>query len=871
MPIELDNLVQDAGGRTPEDFPRSATQPSLGSGPAGGRTILGLPGRFLLRLINVLPDRCPPEERTKFYLMALTVLLNAAVAGYTVPTGLSVAYPALHGPARAGLALVGAGVVGVMDALIVGYWVSAAAYRLNPPDRPPPLPGPLKRFSVFIPRLAFTGIIVFGLGLLLTLSANKGVIAKQLAINSIKDRNAAIAAAQTLDDKTISADTVKLGAAQLELNAAQLQQTADENRASCELYGRPPVPGCSGNAGYGPVYRHFEKVANGSDQVAVTSLQNEVNSLQQEISTARADRLREESNKDVFRAAAEPAGLSGVRAAWDEYADSHGFDWVDRYLMDLLILGVDIVPLGMKLFSGVSSYEAIAWEREWDDAVATKNRRQAEHKRLSVYAEFYNGAADIWRETRLRKVQAWLEADADDPGEIPRPPVIVASPQPDMAPAGHRPFEPPPVHRIPSSRRHDDDANPIREHRDAQVGDVVQLALGRYKLLAQITTRESYNCDAFIAALIRSPGQVAVVGRDVPLRAVKFSRQGAGPSPAELDFVNRFPAPGETLLRTLPKLTAHNRRIVYESPYFPRSDVQRYFYGDPRSHYPRLTVGQVIKIMRSVNDAHRRIWEEDFLHNDTRLRNLIMSGPLEDGRENPVMLSPRGFRDDQVMLCDWGSMSYVGEPFDTFASVVASVLESDPAVLRVLLGFDDPLGANQSPLSFASDQYGTFACAYQLLTGCISPTEGQLIYRYENDRYDVAYLETVTYAELVKSQLNGWPDALVNDPLPVHELNPNVPLSLARLVDAGLRANPLEREPRILGINPPPRPRDVANQLEEAIDHVAAGLTKAELDQVLPARHEKYLWQLEEPVGWPADVLDYVEQHWPEYGDGDEA
>jgi hypothetical protein len=96
------------------------------------------------------------------YLMSATALINASVAAYTVPTGRSVAYPGLHGMARAGLTLLGAGIVGVMDALIVGYWVSAAKYRLDPPPQPPPLPGPLKRFAVFILRLAFTGLIVTG-------------------------------------------------------------------------------------------------------------------------------------------------------------------------------------------------------------------------------------------------------------------------------------------------------------------------------------------------------------------------------------------------------------------------------------------------------------------------------------------------------------------------------------------------------------------------------------------------------------------------------------------------------------------------------------------------------------------------------------
>jgi hypothetical protein len=864
--IKLGQLVEASGAPAPENFPQATYEWDPRNLPGGGRAILGLPGRFLLRLINVLPEQCPPEERTKFYLLAATVLLNAFVAAFTVPVGMSVAYPGLHGIILAGLALLGAGIVGVMDALIVGHWLSAAKYRLNPPEDPPPLPGPLRRFGIFIPRLAFTGIIVFSLGLLLTLSANTGVIAKQAQLDAIKDRNTAIATAQALDDQTIATDQTELMTAQVQLRRAQNRQAADSNRASCEAYGRPRVPKCSLHPGMGKIYHSFLNKANGSDQAAVRSAQTQVHSVSVELDSARTHKRHQLTGKNITVAAHVATGLSAVRAEWNEYANSHGFDWLDRHMMELLVLGVDVVPLGMKLFGGVSSFEVIAWEHEWDGAVATRRRRRAEHKRLAVDEELYSGAADMWRDTRLRKIAAWLDADADDPGEIPQ--MQTAGSQPGRVPEDPaRPDSAWPPTVSPGTWRPEEGADPVRERRDAVVGDVVRLASGQYKLLSEITTRESNNGDVFIAALIKYTDQVSAIRREnPPVRALKFTRTDDQPLPAEFDFINRFPAPGETLLRSQPLATANYGRLIYESQYFPRSDVMRYLYGEPRERYPSVSVGQVIEIMLSVNDAHGRIWEEGFLHNDTRLRNLIMSGPLEDGRYNADALTPRVRVAGQVMLCDWGSLSYVGQPIDDEVGVTASILEGDPAVMRELLGIEGQTDPGQSPLSFASDAYGTFACAYQLLTGGIAPTVGQLVYHYDNDPYEVARLENATLDELTRETLNGWPDALGEDPMPVRSLNPDLPSSLADLIDSGLRARPGERLPAAIGARPALRARDVAGAIREAIEQMAADLTKAELEQPLPGRHGDYLWQLDAPIGWPPEVLQYVAQHWPEYG-----
>ena len=921
-PVELDSYVDAVGGHPPERFPHAAYR-KASSSSSGGEPVPSRPGRFLLRLISVQPDRCPPKERVKFYLMAATILLNAAVAAYTVPTGLSVAFPGLHGIVRIGLGLLGAGVVGVMDALIVGHWASAARYRVNPPDEPPDLPNWWRRLGVFIPRLGFTFIIVFGLGLMLTLSANKGVIAKQAALDAISDRNAAINTAQALDDQTIKQDTAKLTVAENQRKAAENQETADQDRASCELYGTPRVPGCSPHPGNGPDYQHFEQVANGPDKTAVTNAQNEVSSVESELNQARANKAQQVGNSGVKVAAAIPTGLSAVNAEWNRYADSHHLNWADRYLMDLIVLGVDLVPIGMKLFGGITSYEAIAWENEWDEAVVERRRRRSEHRRLATFESLYAGAADTWLKTRLRKLEGWLEADADNPGEpsvplhataeLPPTKSFPVPDSPDLTPTvRYRPvspdltlaFQPAPVAPDPtptapypppttdsrppmapypppttpsepsvqparpsrSSRRPGDRPDPLREGRDAVVGDTVQLAVGQYELLTQITDHTSYNGDVFIAGLVRHPGQAAAVGRDIPVRAVKFTRTIDRPRPAEFEFVNRFPAPGETLLRTLPRPTAGNLRLIYESQYFPRSDVMRYLYGSREGSYPGITVGQVIEIMRCVSDAQCRIWEEGFLHNDTRLRNLIMTGPLEDGRYNPDQLTPADLRPGAVMLCDWGSMSFIDESFDPGRGITASLLEGDPAIFRALLGRRGPSDPGTSPLSIASDQYGVFSCAYQLLTGGISPMAGLLVYFYGNEPHAVAHLEAATYTELLGTQLAGWPDALVTDPLPVQAFNPAIPAPLAQLIDAGVRANPLERKPALVSQSGILRPRDAASATKEALDQVAGVLSPAELEQQLSGRNDGFLWSLDAPVGWPDEVLTYVAENWPEYG-----
>jgi Domain of unknown function (DUF4407) len=857
-------------------------------------------------------------------------MLNAAVAAYTVPTGLAVAFPGLHGIAGLGLGLVGAGVVGVLDALIVGHWVSAARYRVNPPEQPPPLPAWWRRLGVFIPRLGFTLIIVFGLGLMLTLSANKGVIAKQASIDAINDRNNAIKAAQALDDQIIQQDTVKLVSAESDLTKAQKQETADQDRASCELYGQPRVPGCSPHPGPGFDYQHFKQVANGPDKTAVAAAQGEVTSVDAELTQARKNKAAQAHIGGVKIAAVVATGLSAVSAEWNQYASSHHLSWMDRYLMDLLVLGVDLVPIGMKLFGGMSGYEALGWEYEWNEAITERRRRTAEHKRLTTLENLYVGAADTWLETRLSKLKAWLEADAANPGEPPLVPprapaqmpptkrykdwkspdqilTLLSPPQPvpsDPAvtprdeeepvslalrhlsapvivddvphPAADIPptvsYPPPtprdaPAPRPGRSSRPGDRPDPVRDGRDAVVGDVVQLAAGQYKLLAQITDHASYNGDVFIAGLVPYRGQTTTVGRDIPVRAVKFTRTDDRPRPAEFDFVNRFPAPGETLLRTLPRPTAGNLRLIYESQYFPRSDVMRYLYGSREDGaYPQITTGQVIEIMSCVSDAQRRIWEEGFLHNDTRLRNLIMTGPLEDGRYNPDHLTPAELRPGAVMLCDWGSMSFIGEPFDQGTDITASLLEGDPAIFRALLGLRGPDDQGLPPLSIISDQYGLFSCAYQLLTGGISPTAGLLVYRYGNDPYAVAHLEAATDSELRALQLPGWPDALVTDPFPVQAFNPDIPDPLAELIDAGLRAYPSQREPALAGPDGILRARDAASVTEEALDRAIRAMTDADLRRPVPGRHPAFLWSLEAPVGWPDEVLSYVAENWPDYG-----
>jgi hypothetical protein len=932
-PVELDSYVMAAGGRQPEDFP-SAVYPKADDTSAGGERLPAIPGRFLLRLISVQPNRCRPRERAKFYLMAVTVVLNAAVAAYTVPTGLAVAFPGLRGIAGLGLGLLGAGVVGVMDALIVGHWVSAARYRVNPPERPPALPTWWRRLGVFIPRLGFTLIIVFGLGLMLTLSANKGVIAKQASVDAISDRNNAIKAAQALDDQIIQQDTIKLASAERDLTKAQNQETADQNRASCELYGRPRVPGCSPHAGPGFDYRHFKQVANGPDQKAVAAAQGEVNSVQAELTKARKDKAAQGRIGAVKTAAVTATGLSAVSAEWDEYASSHHLSWMDRYLMDLLVLGVDLVPIGMKLFGGMSSYEALGWEYEWNEAVTERRRRMAEHRRLATFQQFYDEAAGMWLRTRLSKLEAWLEADAANPGEPPlvAPPALVpllptkrfpeeqspdrarissALPQPappspatasqdEEAPdslarrhisaltvadvnrlyprtpaaMAHYPAPTPadvtalrPTRSARPGGRNGDRSDPVRDGRDAVVGDIVQLAAGPYRLLAQITDHASYNGDVFIAGLVPYRGQTMTPGHEIPVRAVKFTRTDDRPRPAEFEFVNRFPAPGETLLRTLPRSTAGNLRLIYESQYFPRSDVMRYLYGSREAGTsPRITTGQVLEIMSCVSDAQRRIWEENFLHNDTRLRNLIMTGPLEDGRYNPDQLTPAELRPGAVMLCDWGSMSYLGEPFGQGADITASLLEGDPAIFRALLGMRQPADQALPPLSILSDQYGLFSCAYQLLTGGISPTAGLLVYRFGNEPYNVARLEAATDSELRGLQLPGWPDVLVTDPLPVQVFNPDIPDPLAALIDAGVRTYPAQREPALAGPDGILRARDAASVTEEAIDRVSRALTGAQRSQPLPGRHPAFLWSLDAPVGWPDEVLRYVAENWPDYG-----
>jgi hypothetical protein len=347
------------------------------------------PLSILLWLVSVQPDRCPPAERVKYYLLATCVLLDALMAAFAVPAGMSVVYPGMHVTAKVGLALLSFSIVGVISSIVVGSWVSGARYRINPPDDPPPFPGSLRRFGALIPGLVTCSIMSFGIGFLLTLSFNSDIIGKQAALDTLKNRDAAVTAV-TFYDRAVRTDIRDLRAAVVQLVAAQELQTVDANRASCELIGKPRVPGCSLQSGAGPSYRHFKDAVNGPDQKAVNSAQASVSNLETRLENVIVEKARSEH---LIVATGIPTGLSAVEAEWNQCADIYHLSWLDRHLIELMVLSITLAPLGMKLFGGTTMYETDSWLQEWSEAVREKNRRRAEQRRAELEALFPFGSS----------------------------------------------------------------------------------------------------------------------------------------------------------------------------------------------------------------------------------------------------------------------------------------------------------------------------------------------------------------------------------------------------------------------------------------------------------------------------------------------
>jgi hypothetical protein len=370
------------------------------------------------------PTRCPYRDRTKFYLMALLVLLNAGVAAIAVPTGFATAYRHLSIFAEIWLGVLGAGIIGAIDALVVGTWVTLIKERLYPTDEPPKFPGPGRRIGLFSLRILLTAALALVLGQLLTLSVNSSIVGKQLASTAVSDRDTVIATATSADRKILSTDRPKLTAAQLQLQADMSLQASDVARAQCELYGKPLVPNCTGIAGAGPLYTAFSTKAKTTDQTAINTDQDNITHLQAAIDAASNDVtslasanatngkarpiLTQQNLANIAAAGKLPQGLSAARGAFNAYAKAHHWSFLDRNFMSILVLGVDIVPVGWKLIAGTSLYEAELWMADYEDALWRRRRRQAQMKVVDYQAQLVETVAEQWAATRSEQAREFL-------------------------------------------------------------------------------------------------------------------------------------------------------------------------------------------------------------------------------------------------------------------------------------------------------------------------------------------------------------------------------------------------------------------------------------------------------------------------------
>jgi hypothetical protein len=416
----------------------------------------------------------------------------------------------------------------------------------------------------------------------------------------------------------------------------------------------------------------------------------------------------------------------------------------------------------------------------------------------------------------------------------------------------------PQLPRMPLRPRRQD---PFEMRRNSRVGDVVHLPDGDFVLLTRLTREDSCPADVFIGVEVPKPGQARPNARNRnPVRAVKLTKldetgRVIPMSDAEVALFDNFPVDSSLLE---PRSLTENRdgRIAYTMDYHPRNDLERYVYADGPDR-PRLTSSQAVEVGLTLVRGLQKLWDMGLIHNDARLRNILFTGPLVDG-DRLSMLVPG--QNDRAVLTDYNFIGRVGGTYHDPPGLVVNALEGDPALVRWMLAHCDDDGL-PSPLGLASDCYAPFAVVYALLSGGLSPTAALLL----DHGWNREALQQFDSPDSVQT----WRD-LLGDPPGLLQENPpslldfGVPRPLALAVDAGVRADPILRQPRIAGAGDI-SPAAACGYVEDELSHARDASSHRWLRQPIPKIHDAHPWRgfIEPPVGFPTEVIEYLSAQWP--------
>jgi hypothetical protein len=138
--------------------------------------------------------------------------------------------------------------------------------------------------------------------------------------------------------------------------------------------------------------------------------------------------------------------------------------------------------------------------------------------------------------------------------------------------------------------------------------------------------------------------------------------------------------------------------------YLPCGDLERYVYGKGRPR-PPLTHAHAIEAGLTLIRGLRQLWDLGLSHNDTRLRNILVAGPLRGEGDPLAQLAPG--RAGQVMLTDYNFVGYLNELYQDPPGLVVNPLDGDPQTVRWMLE-DEDHNAKPSPLGIVTDCHAPY-------------------------------------------------------------------------------------------------------------------------------------------------------------------
>ncbi len=343
--------------------------------------------RWVLRMVGADP-RDAPGPLAHHHLMAFTfVVVNLVLAIGLTYSGLPQIAPTFTPGARVAMAVFMGLVVFLMDLYVV-----SVRYRL--PEREPT--GRLSRAIAFVvarsellPRLLMTGLLVLGLGALLTFTVNAEEIDKVKEERAASRSDALVEERVASEREDLSTRRTELSAAEATLTDAErdladrrAEEAAARDLRNCELYRNPPparTPGCTGQAGTGPAFQRAdtdwqdarERTAAAVDALAAATQVRDDRDRAVGDQQAIVEGARAEAEQDPALApeAVRVDGWSATRSAFAEA--TAGQSWYEKYWPEIVVFVVDVTPLMLMLFGGRQESQVLRERR------LRRRRRQA--------------------------------------------------------------------------------------------------------------------------------------------------------------------------------------------------------------------------------------------------------------------------------------------------------------------------------------------------------------------------------------------------------------------------------------------------------------------------------------------------------------